>query len=94
MKKVLVMFTALLFLATTVLATGPIMKVHKDNPKGKRADGKPWNCAQCHGDKQKDPKTWPVGVVPAKKADLKGYKKGEAKHGELKNNPLCKDCHK
>jgi cytochrome c553 len=94
MRKIIVMCSVLVFLTTTVMATIPIMKAHKDaGEKGKRADGKAWSCALCHGEKAK-PETWPEGVMTLKKAEVKGYKKGEAKHGELKNNALCKDCHK
>ena len=86
------MCSVLVFLTTTVMATIPIMKAHKDaGEKGKRADGKAWSCALCHG-KAGEPAN--ANFMANKKADVKGYKKGEAKHGELKNNALCKECHK
>ena len=85
------MCSVLVFVASTVMATIPIMKVHKESEKAKRADGKPWSCAMCHG-KAGEPAN--ADFMANKKADVKGYKKGEAKHGELKNNSLCKECHK
>ena len=92
MKKVIAlvsMFVFTIVFVASVSATGPIMKAHND-AAGKKGqpNGVKMTCAFCHGEKGK-PK--PAGAIEMKK---QGLKKGEAKHATLKDNAICKSCHK